>query len=358
MTDAAPGSPVEPPLIVERRGRVGHLLLNRPRALNALNGEMVRIMAEALEQWHGDDTVATVLLTGAGDRGLCAGGDIVSIYNDARNGGTASEQFWRDEYRLNAMIASYPKPFVAVQDGIVLGGGIGISAHAGIRIVTETSKLGMPETGIGFVPDVGGTWLLARAPGELGTHLGLTAGSAGPADAIHLGLSDFFVERAALPALFAALETDDAAAAVQRVASMPPAGDLADARWVDAAYAGDDVGQIVARLATSSQPAAQEAHAAIVAKSPTALAATLASLRRARLAPDLQTVLASEFRVSLRFLAEPDLAEGIRAAVIDKDRSPTWRPPSIDEVDPAHVETFFAPLGDRELDVSEQRSTA
>ncbi len=343
----------EPPVLVERRGRVGHLTLNRPRSINALTAEMVGMLRNTLDQWRVDDGIETVLLTGAGDRGLCAGGDIVSIYHDALAGGSASEAFWRDEYALNAVIARYPKPIVAIQDGIVLGGGIGVSAHAGIRIVTETSRLGMPETAIGFVPDVGGTWLLSRAPGQRGTHAALTASPVGAADALFLGLADHFVERAHLLALVEALETDDAALVVARFASPPPPGELADAGWIDTAYAGDSLAGILARLADMPDPAAQAAHAAISTKSPTALAVTLAALRRARRAPDLETVLAQELRVSLRCLAEPDLAEGIRAQVIDKDRAPVWRPASIAGVDPRHVDTFFAPLGDRELVLGE-----
>lgn len=344
-----------PPLIVERRGRLGHLLLNRPRAINALTHEMVRIATATLEDWRDDDTVATVLISGAGDRGLCAGGDIVSIYHDARAGGSASEAFWRDEYALNALIARYPKPVVALQDGVTLGGGIGISAHASHRIVTETSQLGMPETAIGFVPDVGGTWLLAHAPGESGTHAALTAGSFGAADAIRLGLADTFVPRDRLPELAAALETDDADAAVARLASDPPPGTLAaSAAWVDAAYRGDDVLRIVIRLAGSPEPAARAAAAAIASKSPTALAAALASVRRAADAPDLVAALESEFRVSVRMLAEHDLAEGIRAQMIDKDRTPAWNPDSIGDVEPEHIDALFAPFDEpaRELGLS------
>jgi enoyl-CoA hydratase len=346
------GPQPEPELVVERRGRVGHLLLNRPRAINALTIGMVRGIARALEEWRDDDRVTTVLLTGAGDRGLCAGGDIVSIYEDARSGGSASEGFWREEYRLNAAIAGYPKPYVAVQYGVVLGGGIGVSAHGSVRIVTETSGLGMPETGIGFVPDVGGTWLLSRAPGELGTHLALTGQPAGPADAIHLGLSDHFIARERLPEFADALETEDVGAVVARFASKPPAGSLADdAGWIDAAYAGDGVAEIVGRLSHSEEPAARAAAETIGSRSPTALAVALAALRRARQLADLESVLDQEFRVSLRCLGEPDLAEGIRAQVIDKDRTPRWNPASIDNVDPAHVETFFAPL-EHELGLS------
>ena len=347
MSDAAPST--EPQVIVSRSGRLGRLHLNRPRAINALNVEMVEVLFATLEAWRHDDGIGTVLLTGAGERGLCAGGDIVSIYDDARTGGTLSEEFWRREYALNALIARYPKPFIAVQDGLVLGGGIGVSGHAAIRIVTETSRLGMPETGIGFVPDVGGTWLLANAPGESGTHLALIAGSVGAADAILLGLSDHFVRRDRIAELAAALESEEATDAVARVSSEAPAGELADATWIDAAYAGDSVSAILRRLAESPEAAARAAGEAISTKSPTALAVTLAALRRARELEDLESALDQEFRVSLRCLAEPDLAEGIRAQVIDKDRAPRWNPASTDDVDAAHVQSFFASLGEREL---------
>ena len=185
-------------VLVYRRGHLGHLVLNRPKSINALTHSMVITIAAALEKWESDDSVATVLISGAGDRGLCAGGDIIAIYTDAigtdeKVGGAASASFWADEYALNAHIARYSKPYVAFMDGVVLGGGVGVSAHGSFRVVTERTRLGMPETGIGFVPDVGGTFLLSRAPGELGTHLALTAGSVTGADAIALGLADHFV---------------------------------------------------------------------------------------------------------------------------------------------------------------------
>jgi len=346
----------EPSVIAITRGRLGHLRLNRPRAINALDIGMVRILRSRLDEWATDDTVETVVITGAGDRGLCAGGDIVGIYHDAiggSGGGTrASETFWREEYELNALIARYPKPYVAIQTGVVLGGGIGISTHGSIRVVTETSKLGMPETGIGFVPDVGGAFRLARAPGELGTHLALTASMIGAADAILVGLADVFVASARIPALLEALEAEDARAAVARCADAPPPGRLAAARaWIDEAYRGDDVALIVGRLSISNEADAREAHAAIVAKSPTSLKAALSALRRASRAESLEDVLEQDFRVSLRFLDEHDLAEGIRAQVIDKDRSPHWLPATLDGVDDDHVDDLFAPLGERELDL-------
>ncbi|MBM4569359.1 enoyl-CoA hydratase/isomerase family protein, partial [Rhodococcus hoagii] len=184
---------VEPEVLVERVGALGRITLNRPKAINALNHAMVRSMAAALLEWADDDAVDAVLLTGAGERGLCAGGDIVSIYHDARDGGSGSKDFWRDEYVLNAAIARYRKPYVAIMDGIVMGGGVGVSAHGNVRVVTERSTIGMPEVGIGFVPDVGGTYLLSRAPGELGTHVALTTARMSAGDAIACGFADHFV---------------------------------------------------------------------------------------------------------------------------------------------------------------------
>lgn len=192
-------------VLLHTDGHAGYVTLNRPKALNALSHAMVRRIDEALTGWEHDPAVHTVVIAGAGERGLCAGGDIRSIYEDARTGGTASTDFWRDEYRLNARIARYPKPYVALMDGIVMGGGVGISAHGTVRIVTERSRVAMPETGIGFVPDVGGTYLLALAPGELGTHLALTGAPVGAADAMLCGLADHFVLAGRLAALTADL---------------------------------------------------------------------------------------------------------------------------------------------------------
>ena len=242
MTQPAPGEPdaAEPEVLFSRVGMLGHITLNRPRAINALTHGMVRAIHRTLRDWARDDAVRTVVLTGAGDRGLCAGGDIVSLYRDATSGdGDASAAFWRDEYRLNAAIARYPKPFVAIMDGVVLGGGIGLSAHGSHRIVTERSTLGMPETTIGFVPDVGGTWLLSHAPGELGTYLALTAGSVRAGDAIAIGLADAYVPAERIPALLRALQGTAASAAIAAVAEPSPESDLLARRaWIDARILG------------------------------------------------------------------------------------------------------------------------
>lgn len=334
-------------------GRTGVLTLNRPGALNALTHAMVKTITAALDRWEHDPAVAAVVLTGAGERGLCAGGDIRSIYEDARAGGGATAAFWRDEYRLNARIARYPKPYVAVMDGIVMGGGVGVSAHGSVRIVTERSKVAMPETGIGFVPDVGGTYLLALAPGELGTHLALTGAVVGAGDALLCGLADHFVPRAELPAFLAALAGETPAAVLPRHVRDAPPGVLEHNRsWIERCYAADAVEEIVERLLASDVPAAGEAATTILGRSPTALKVTLAALRRSRGLGPLERVLEQEYRVSYAALSSPDLVEGIRAQVIDKDRAPRWSPGTLVEVTDADVARYFAPAGGEGLSLA------
>ena len=337
-------------VLVRQEGHAGYLTLNRPKALNSLNHSMVRVIAETLARWERDDSVSVVVITGAGERGLCAGGDIRAIYEDAKSGGTASADFWRDEYHLNARIARYSKPYVAIMDGIVMGGGVGVSAHGSVRIVTERSKVAMPETGIGFVPDVGGTYLLALAPGELGTHLALTAQPIGAADALLCGLADHFVPSDRLAEFVASLAELEVTDAVRQFAEQAPAGVLAEQReWIDRCYAGDRVEDIVAALRASGAQEAKEAAEAILAKSPTSLKVTLRALRAAPGLGPVERVLAQEYRTSCAALASAELVEGVRAQVIDKDRAPRWSPATLEEVTEAHVERYFAPLGEREL---------
>jgi enoyl-CoA hydratase len=344
-------------VLFDRRGRLGLITLNRPQAINALTHSMVRQILAKLDDWETDPQVATVAITGAGERGLCAGGDIVSLYRDATEGdGRASAAFWRDEYTLNLRIASYPKPYVALQDGIVLGGGIGLSAHGSHRIVTERSKLGLPEVGIGFIPDVGATWLLSHAPGELGTYLALTGGSVAAADALHLGLADFYVPSGRLDDLLAALESEAPEVAIEQVsADAGPALLEARSEWIDPAFAGDSVRGILSHLRATNLAEARAAAEIIEVKSPIALAVTLESLRRARALPSLAAAFDQEYRVSLRSLASHDFVEGVRAQVIDKDRRPRWEPAALETVDESAVEEYFTPIDD-ELGLSADAS--
>ncbi|MFF9769085.1 enoyl-CoA hydratase/isomerase family protein [Streptomyces sp. NPDC014636] len=353
MTDA------EETVLLHTAGRAAHITLNRPKALNALDHEMVRRIDAALTAWEHDPAVETVVITGAGERGLCAGGDIRAVHDDARDGdGTASAAFWRDEYHLNARIARYPKPYVAVMDGIVMGGGVGVSAHGSVRIVTERSRIAMPETGIGFVPDVGGTYLLALAPGELGTHLALTGAQIGAGDALLCGLADHYVPSASLRDFTDDLTDTPVRDALDRYVQPFPPGELAGRReWIDACYTAGTVEEIVHGLFAHGGPDAKEAAETLLTRSPTALKVTLAAIRRARRLGPLERVLDQEYRVSCAALSTADLVEGIRAQVIDKDRNPRWSPATLAEVTDTDVERFFAPLGERELGLAGPGST-
>ncbi|HWO66896.1 MAG TPA: 3-hydroxyisobutyryl-CoA hydrolase, partial [Umezawaea sp.] len=237
----APAVGDEQDVLLRHEGGLGRIVLNRPRVINALTHAMVRRIDTALTAWEADDGVRAVVISGTGERGLCAGGDIRGFHADASTGTTASLDFWRDEYALDAHIARYAKPYVAIMDGIVMGGGVGVSAHGGVRVVTERTRLAMPEVGIGLVPDVGGTFLLSRAPGELGTHLALTASAVGAGDAIACGLADHFVPSDRLPGFLDALavDVDDAVRAFGLPA--PPADLVVEREWIDRCYAADTV---------------------------------------------------------------------------------------------------------------------
>jgi enoyl-CoA hydratase len=342
--------PATPEVLGERRGALGLITLNRPRAINALTHGMVLEIDALLDRFEDDDEVATVAITGAGERGLCAGGDIVALYRDAVDGdGSAAASFWRDEYRLNARIARYPKPVVAVQDGIVLGGGIGISAHGSHRVVTERSRLGLPETGIGFVPDVGATGLLSRAPGHTGTLLALTGRHIGAADAIAVGLSDWYVPSERIGRLLTGLEHDTPGAVIAALAEDVGRSSILDARdWADECFDHEWVADVLDAIDDDSSREATDAARAIRANSPTAVAVTLSSLRRAAALTSLEDVLRQEFRVSCGMHRVADFAEGVRAQVIDKDRTPHWQP-GWDAVSTLEIDSFFAPL-DHDLD--------
>ncbi|ANJ25532.1 3-hydroxyisobutyryl-CoA hydrolase [Agromyces aureus] len=348
---------------------VGHVTLNRPQALNALSYDMILALAEVFEAWRNDSEVAVVVLDGAGDRGFCAGGDIRELHGFVTSGRIIEAQtFFRAEYRLNAAIARYPKPVVAIMDGITMGGGVGLAGHASVRVVTERSRVAMPETRIGFTPDVGGTWLLAKAPGELGVHLALNSRTMDAADAIHAGFADALVPSESLPHLLQALaeraDPGSPAEIVMLFDETPGPSALAASRdWVDACYSAPTVAEILDRLrafaaspvdgsATADAAASARTNAAAAADeletlSPTALAVTLDAVRRARGLPRLEDALEQEFRLVSWFLQQPDLHEGIRAQVIDKDRTPAWRPATAEELpDDLFSRALAEPVGD------------
>jgi enoyl-CoA hydratase/carnithine racemase len=333
--------PTDDTVIASRDGRVGRILLNRPRALNALDLDMIRVFTAALVEWRDDPHVHAVLIQGAGDRAFCAGGDIRAL-RDAQVSGNrpAADAFFREEYDLNLLIASYPKPYISLIDGICMGGGIGVSVHAPYRIATEHAMFAMPETAIGFFPDIGATFFLPRLPGRLGAYLGLTGLRTTGADAVHAGFATHYVTRAHLPALSAAL-AEIGPAAMARFAEPLPPFSLADhLPAIDACFSAPTVPEIVARLEAGGGAWTGPALAALRSVSPTALAFTLEALRRGA-DMTLPQALEAEFNLTRTTMAYPDFAEGVRAMVVDKDRKPKWQPASIEDVDPALIAAMF-----------------
>jgi enoyl-CoA hydratase len=336
-------------VILETVGSLGRVRLNRPKALNSLTLPMVRLIDDALTTFEADPHIATVLITGEGERGLCAGGDIRALYDSGKAGNDLAETFWREEYRLNARISHYPKPYVAVASGITMGGGVGVSAHGSHRLVTETTRFAMPETGIGFFPDVGGTWLLSRGPGDFGTFLGLTGDQIGASDAIHAGLADHFVVTDRLPSLIVALSNlepasgaDGVTAAIEDFASTASSSKLTPHYGdIDRLFTGDTVEGILAGLERDGSDFALATQRTLLAKSPTSLVVTLALLRLGRDAASLEECLEREMIVGRAILSGVDFYEGVRAAIIDKDRNPQWMPPTLSAV--GNIDHYFGP---------------
>ena len=340
--------------VVRSRG-AGHLTLDRPDKINALTLDMIRAMATVLAAWEADPGVAFVLLDGAGPRGFCAGGDIRSLGELAR-ASDAARVFWSEEYRLDAQIANYRKPVVALMPGIVMGGGVGISAHASHPVVTETTRLAMPETALGLIPDVGTTWLLARAPGESGTYLALTGAAVDAADAIDMGFAKYRVPAVSLEPLTQALlaespgDHDAVGATIARFAKDAGQGSLApDRATIERTFAYDTVEEIVRALRAEGSPFALATQRRLAAQSPTSLKLTLRALREARTFERLEDCFRLEFRLISRLVSAPDFREGVRAVLIDKDRAPKWLPADLSAVSPRVVDAYFASLGPDEL---------
>ena len=331
-------------------GGIGLITLNRPKAINSLNQQMVDALSAVLTRWENDDAVRAVVLSGAGERGLCAGGDVVAVYHSARKDGVEVRKFWRAEYLLDGQIGRFAKPYVSLMDGIVMGGGVGVSAHGTVRVVTETSKVAMPEVGIGFIPDVGGAFLLSRAPGALGLHAALTGAPFSGPDAIAMGFADHYVPHSELGAFTAAIVADGIEGALAGHAVEPPPSPLVAQRdWIDECFAGDTVEDIVAALRGHHAGAGtgpQDAANLIATRSPIAVSVALEAIRRAAKLDTLEDVLVQDYRVSSASARSHDLVEGIRAQIIDKDRNPKWSPATLAEVTAADVEAYFAPVDD------------
>jgi enoyl-CoA hydratase len=369
-------------ILLDRRGTAGIITLNRPAALNAVTRGMVATLREALERWRDDGAISRVIVTAAGGRAFSAGGDLRHIY-EAGHAGRQSESitFWRDEYALNALIKRYPKPYVALIDGIAMGGGVGISIHGSHRVAGDRFEFAMPEVGIGFFPDVGATWFLPRLPGEIGTYCALTGERLKAADAVAAGIATHRVASGRFAELVAALcgagSVDAILAAFAAAAATPPDPDplAADGEWekdttpvsasppqhtergpiiayrraIDRIFAVDSIEEILALLdaeaatATSCARWAGEVAASIRSKAPLSLKIALSQMRRGR-SYSFERCMQTEFRVVSRVAYGHDFYEGIRAVIIDKDNRPQWRPASLAEVTAASVERHFAPL--------------
>jgi enoyl-CoA hydratase len=344
-------------LIVRREGAAGIIRLNRPKAINAMTYEMSLGVDAALDRFESDPAIAVVVLEGAGERGLCAGGDIRGLYESSKAGGDLGKRFWRQEYVMNARIAKYPKPYVAFMDGLVMGGGVGLSGHARHRVVTEKTKLAMPEVGLGFFPDVGGTWLLSRSPGEIGTFFGLTGQTMNGPDAIFARFADAVVPSAKLPALRQALTevrpvttSNEIDEIIAGFASGERAGPVAAMQAsIDRWFAYDRMEDIFAALKADASEFAQSTLRTLKEKSPRGMVVTLKLLRLARHASSLEACLVREYRAALEVFRSDDFREGVRAAVIDKDRNPKWSPPSVEDVTAEMLAPYFTEIGADEL---------
>jgi enoyl-CoA hydratase len=344
-------------LIARKEGSAGIIRLNRPKAINAVTLEMFHDIDRALDAFEADPDVAVIVLEGAGERGLCAGGDIRSLWESSKVKGDLGKILWRDEYILNARIKKFPKPYVAFMDGIVMGGGVGLSAHAAHRVVTDRTKLAMPEVGLGFFPDVGGTWLLAHSPGEIGTYFGLTGQTMNGPDAIHARFADVVVPADQLAALREILTRPGRGITSREIRTLTETFATDETRGpvaamqskIDAWFAYDRMEDIVAALKRDGSEFAQATLKTLNEKSPRGMVVTLKLLRLARTARSLEECLVREYRAALEVFASDDFREGVRAAVIDKDRSPKWSPPRIEDVTPAMIAPYFAEIGEDEL---------
>ena len=335
--------------LIERRGRAGVIVLNRPKALNALTLTMVRLIASALDEWERDGAVEQIVLLGAGDRAFCAGGDIRRLYELGRAGDHHAQlTFWREEYQLDRRIKTYPKPIVALVDGITMGGGVGLAMNAAHAVAGERFVFAMPEVGIGFFPDVGASWLLPRLPFRAGIYFALTGLRADAGDALALGLAQTFVPSAEFPALAKALEDEPVKTALARFAAPPLLSKLIDeAEAIEACFLRLDraaILEVLREAETKGRAFAARARAAMLDKSPTSQAIALRQMALGATI-DFDEALRMDYRIVSRICRGHDFYEGVRAVIVDKDNRPHWSPPP----SRAEIDAYFAPLGDGEL---------
>ncbi|MEM0946795.1 MAG: enoyl-CoA hydratase/isomerase family protein [Pseudomonadota bacterium] len=342
-------------LLIRREGRAGRITLNRPKALNALTYQMCLDIEAALDAWRNDEALDLVVIDAEGDKAFSSGGDIAEMYRSGTAGDYAyGRRFWADEYRLNAKIAEYPKPYVAFMQGFTMGGGVGVSCHGSHRIVGDTSQIAMPECGIGLIPDVGGSYLLSRAPGRLGEYVGTTGFRMGPGDAIHIGFADTYIPEDAWPGLIRDLELTGNADVLAEAACSAPPGVL-DTRegFTDRHFRGAAIGDVVRALELDDSDTANDALKLLSRQSPLAIACAYEVIGRVRGLIGIRSALEMEYRYTYRAMEHGDFIEGIRAAIIDKDRTPAWRHATATTVPATDVTRMLMPLGADKLRLEE-----
>ncbi len=330
---------------IRKTRRAGRITLDRPQALNALTYDQAMAIEAALDDWAQDDEVACVVIDAAGDRAFCAGGDLQAMYDTASQGDFEfGRKFWRDEYRLNAKVFEFPKPYVAFMQGYTMGGGVGISCHGSHRIVCETSRIAMPECGVGLVPDVGGSLLLAQAPGRLGEYLGMTGARMDASDAILAGFADYYVPRADWPTLIETLEETGDWSAVDAAAKDPEDGALMGLRdRIDRDFAGAGAADILRGL--GEDEFAHGVRKAVGRASPLSVVSAVELVRRVRAFDSIRPALEMEYRFTARSASQGDFVEGIRAVIIDKDNTPAWRHADVASVPHMDMVNMLKPLG-------------
>lgn len=338
-------------ILTRKTGKTGRITFNRPRALNALNEAMCAKIETAVDAFAADPEIAMLVIDAVGERAFCAGGDIAAMYHHGLRGDyEAARQFWRDEYRLNAKLFNFPKPVAAFMQGFVMGGGVGIGGHASHRVVGDTTRVAMPECSIGLVPDVGGSLILARAPGRLGEYLGVTGYRMKAADALLAGFADYYIPETAWPALIAALEETGDWTQIDAAATSPGPAALAPHRaWIDLTFSAMELLPLVNGLAHDTSEIAEKTRALMAPGSPLSQAVTLELVRRSRGRDTIEGALEMEYRGTYRAISDGDFLEGVRALIIDKDKAPKWAYATARDLPAPVVSQMLRPMGEAAL---------